>query len=229
MMTGNRCGFQLATPRYLSQFFPNTIVSDIQKRSTAFFEERSGSMYIGRRRMRNKHRGEFHERSPRGERAESIARLVATMAARLNFKTLRLVDYRTGKNISVERWARLAGLSIDRTKGAIHDLSSCGYLGGYQEREEKLDGRFVAHVSTRWFTRQLLERFGVWERLRPPPKRAASRPFKTLPEPEPDDPEKRGLEFEIGRANPDWSPEAVAAAAAAELAARRPLPSRLLS
>ena len=222
-MSGNRCGFVLARPRYFEQFFPHTVIAEIQARSSEFYEGRSGSIYIGRKRWRCKARGEYHDRTPRGERAEACARLVAAMAARLDLKTLRLVDYRTGGGISVNRWSTVTGLSVDRVKGAIHDLAACGHIGGFQPREERR-GQYRGLVAVRWFTRGLLERFGVWSRVRPPSptRQAASRPFNPAPEQTPEtDPETRSAEFRIGGQHPEWSAEQVAAAAAAELAERR--------
>jgi hypothetical protein len=151
----------------------------MQRAAARFYDDRRGSIYIGRARWRHRERGQIHARAPRGERAEACALLVQVMAARLDLGTKRVNDYRTGRGLSVDRLVELSGMSRARVQGAIHDLGACGYLGTFQARDD--DGkRWRGLVARRWFTGKLLAL------LSPPtatPRPPSSPPPRTSPAP----------------------------------------------
>jgi hypothetical protein len=156
--TGNRCGFALSSPRYLSQWFPNRAIADMQRRARVFYEERRFLTYAHRTRWRASSAGAsgtLHDRAARAERAEACALLVQVLAERLDLRTHRIQDYRTGQGISVEELCRRSGMSRSRCKGALHDLTACGYLGGYQPRTREGD-RYRGLPARRWFTRRMI-------------------------------------------------------------------------
>lgn len=163
--TGNRCGFVLTEPRFLAANHRHPFIARMQQEARRMFTERhSGKLYTGRQRIRTKDRqafGQYHAKGPKGERAEAVALVLADMFGHTNLANLRIIDYGTDEGISLSRYATNCGISIDRVKGAIADLRSCGHLGGYQKREIKR-GKYCGLVATRWLTRELLKALGLW-------------------------------------------------------------------
>lgn len=135
-----------------------------QLQAERFYRLRAdGWLYAGRTRIRHRSRGVLHDRQPRAERAEAIARMVAHDLGRVDLRTLRIVDHRLGVGISLRRKARDVGITIDEAKGAQHDLGACGYVGSHQKRAPDKDGRYP--IATRWFTAKFFRQIGMWKAL----------------------------------------------------------------
>ena len=157
---GNRCGYLVTAPRFLDVRHPHPLIAALQDAARLLYQRRAdGLLWLGRRRTRHRERGERHDRLPRGERVEAIALVVQDMAAHLDLATLRIVDYSDDQGVSLSRYAADCALSVDRVKGAIADLKSCGYIGGRQKREIR-NGRYRGCKATRWILRPLLEVLG---------------------------------------------------------------------
>lgn len=198
-------------------------------------DRKSGRLYQGRTRRRHRERGRFHDRLPRGERAEAIALVAQTMLGQMTIGNMRIVNISTGRGLSIAQLGGVTGMSIERVKGAVHDLVSCGYLGGFQARKIR-EGTYRGEIATRWITRELLKAIGCWRafnRFRSGDSktaaRAASGPArrivddlaraKSAPDPRAGELAAKiaALEFEIGREHPTWTAAEVAAAARARL------------
>jgi hypothetical protein len=118
--------------------------------------------FAGRRRIRHRERGELHDRLPRGERREAMAIVGQYLAPFVQVANLQVLAFPRNAGIDRETIARETGLSIDRVKGAIGDLKSCGYLGGFQPREEKPEG-LRGRAAIRWLTGHFLKALGLWK------------------------------------------------------------------
>lgn len=231
--TGNRCGFRLDAPRINGYNHKHSLIRRGQENCRIFFQERhtAPQLFVGRKRWRQKHRGPVHDRTPRGERAEAIVGVAQFFLAHCDLNNMRIVERPgTAGGISLANIAAGTAMSLDRVKGALADLQSCGYVGGYQKREIR-KGKYCGLVATRWFTRSFWQSIGMWRSLnkfrgRPdnaPSPKPAGRLVAQLAEQKSNAPRVdqdlenriRAVEFELGRKHPEWTPDEVSAAARA--------------
>lgn len=168
---GNRCGFLLSLPRFLPEH-PHPLIADIERRCQRLFRERQGKnkFFWGRKRIRASKRGAsgtVHDRPARAERAEAIAMVAQCCWKHTELRNKRILA-RPGLDVgmTVADIARETGFSIDRVKGALYDLQSCGYINGYQRHDELPNGKFKGLPAMRWWTDKFLETMGVAKKLK---------------------------------------------------------------
>lgn len=123
----------------------------------------------GRRKRRHgiAERGRYHDREvPRKERTEAIREASKTFVESLELSTGRIIDVTKGDGNGGVRNARAAeksGLTEDRFRGALADLTSMGYVKGFQPRTEDENGRPTGLPCVRWVTEKFWRALGAWE------------------------------------------------------------------
>jgi hypothetical protein len=189
--TGNRCGYQRGRFRLWTTdngWAALPFLRLAQRAVVKITETDDPWFFAGRRRVRRADElGELHDRLPRGERRESMCMVGQFLLSFMQVKNMRLLQFESGTGVSVWKIAHRTGLSVSRVKGALADLSSCGFLGSYQPREKlgkDAFGKdtFRGRVAVRWVNSRFLKLLGIWRafcRMRkamgmPPPKDAAA-------------------------------------------------------
>ncbi len=192
---GNRCGHVRGAPRTLASCAALPFLAELQRRaSSALNHDRDVWLWAGRRRWRQRARGELHDRArPRSERREAIAIVVEYLAHFVQVTNLRVLRFTKGEGVPLDDVAAATSLSIDRVKAAIADLTSCGYLASFQPRA-KTDAGYRGRPSVRWFTAKFLHAIGLWRALCRTRERLGLRPPRERP-----NPRARGFVAQLGR------------------------------
>lgn len=99
----------------------------------------------------------YHRPVPRSERREAIGLVLQYLGRHVQVSTLRIVRF-GGGGVSIRSVVRGTGLTRDRVTGALADLRTAGYLGGYQPRDAGTRGR----PSIRWLTLKAIKWLGLW-------------------------------------------------------------------
>lgn len=166
--TGNRCGFQPGRWRlWCDGNGPAALpfLGLVQRSVTRVLDTNDPWFFAGRRRQRRSDRevlGDLHDKLPRGERREAMADVSQFLLQYMQVKTMKVQVFATGAGVAVATIAARTGLSINRVKGALADMASCGFIGGYQRRDKTSDGGYRGHVAVRWFTSRFFKLVGVW-------------------------------------------------------------------
>ncbi len=234
---GNRCAYPGDASRIAGgPSNGHTQIRKMQDRCIAFHDDKTGRLFIGRQRQRNKHRGTYHDRIPRGERREAMGICARWGLHKMAIKNCRVTNYQTGEPFSIDEWSTGTGMSRDRVKAALADLVTCGHMRREQERYINAQGQLRARIALTWFTAGFFESLGAVKFLRRAKGKGHARPrkgndrrwqpgpgtnyayqlaaSKAAPAPPSEYQAKlRSIMFEIGRAHPDWPPAAVEAAA----------------